>query len=514
MKKILALIFLSAGCFFVSTEGQAQSFRYSNDALRFSRYSPGGTARIVGIGGAQVALGGDLSSAYSNPAGLGFYNRSELSITPLFHNSANDAYYLAPGATQQNSASGMYDYQSRLGIGNIGAAFNWSKKGEDRSGLVSNTFAVTYQRTNNFHNRITYEGNNPTNTFVDIFDLGTIQPLNELENPVGLTQLAYDAYLIDIYSGENEDGSLYYYYDTEQPLPDTDYPIMQREAIETSGSQGQVNLAYGANIADKIYIGAGVGVTSLEYRYITRYEEVVPDRLYQDFPDEAPNNRFIFDTDRITSGSGINATLGVIARPIAAISVGLSYQTPTLYEISEDEQLNLTTFFRDSQDREQGQLINTWDYRLRTPGRLTAGAAFFLEKWGFLTADIEYVDYSNARLTDDFGALGQDNDAIRQDYQAVVNYRLGAELRYNILRFRAGYAHMANPYNFNLMADGSTNTLSVGAGVRVQRFFVDFAVNQMRRDTTYEPYQLADPTPRVNIENRLTAAMLTLGYNF
>ncbi|WP_224995199.1 OmpP1/FadL family transporter [Cesiribacter sp. SM1] len=514
MKKILALIFFSAGCFFVSTEGQAQSYRYSNDALRFSRYSPGGTARIVGIGGAQVALGGDISSAYSNPAGLGFYNRSELSISPIFNNSVNDAYYLPPGGTQQSNTPSTYDYRSRLGIGSIGAAFNWNKKGEDRNGVVSNTFAITYQQTNNFHDRITFEGNNPTNTFVDIFDLGTIQSLDVLENPVGLTRLAYDAYLIDIYEGENEDGSLYHYYDTEQPLPDADYPIMQREAIETSGSQGQVNLAYGANIADKIYVGGGIGITSLEYRFVSRYQEVVPEQLYQDFPDEAPNNRFVFETDRLTTGSGINATLGIIARPISAISIGLSYQTPTHYEISEDEQLNLTTYFRDTQSSEQGQMLNTWDYRLKTPGRLTAGAAFFVEKWGFLTADIEYVNYSNARLTDDYGVMGPDNDAIRQDYQSVINYRLGAELRYNILRLRAGFAHMANPYNFNLMTDASTNTFSVGAGVRVQRFFADLALSQQRRDSSYQPYELEDAAPVVNIENRLTSAMLTLGYNF
>jgi hypothetical protein len=42
------------------------------DALRYSWYTPGGTARQQAVGGAMASLGGDLSAAYVNPAGLGF----------------------------------------------------------------------------------------------------------------------------------------------------------------------------------------------------------------------------------------------------------------------------------------------------------------------------------------------------------------------------------------------------------------------------------------------------------
>ena len=58
------------------------AFGFYNEALRFSQRSFGGTARIIGLGGAQVSLGGDISSALSNPAGLGFYNKSEVVFSP------------------------------------------------------------------------------------------------------------------------------------------------------------------------------------------------------------------------------------------------------------------------------------------------------------------------------------------------------------------------------------------------------------------------------------------------
>src|SRR5690349_20056358 len=54
---------------------------YVESALLFSRTKPYGSARIQALGGSQVALGGDYSSSISNPAGLGMYNRSEVTLS-------------------------------------------------------------------------------------------------------------------------------------------------------------------------------------------------------------------------------------------------------------------------------------------------------------------------------------------------------------------------------------------------------------------------------------------------
>ena len=67
---------------------------YHEQALLFSQNNYTGTARIQGLGGAQVSLGGDLSSALSNPAGLGFYNRSEFNLTSSYNNFNTSTEYL------------------------------------------------------------------------------------------------------------------------------------------------------------------------------------------------------------------------------------------------------------------------------------------------------------------------------------------------------------------------------------------------------------------------------------
>ena len=74
-RKIFLVI---AGMFFTGSI----SAQYAEDALRFSRTFPGGTARIMGMAGAQNALGADISSLVGNPAGLGFYRSSDFSISP------------------------------------------------------------------------------------------------------------------------------------------------------------------------------------------------------------------------------------------------------------------------------------------------------------------------------------------------------------------------------------------------------------------------------------------------
>ena len=83
---------LGAISVFGSNPSKAQNY-FIEQALLFSRQNSGGSARIQGMGGAQVALGGDFSSALSNPAGLGMYNRNEFSITPaVSFNNARGNY--------------------------------------------------------------------------------------------------------------------------------------------------------------------------------------------------------------------------------------------------------------------------------------------------------------------------------------------------------------------------------------------------------------------------------------
>ena len=121
MKTYFSLI-LSAGIVLTSVFSYAQyipgACSYHEQALMFSKYDYTGSARIQGIGNTQISLGGDISSALSNPAGLGFYNRSEFSITPSFNSFSANSTFLS----NQTSVS-----TDRLTLNNLGAVFNKTK---------------------------------------------------------------------------------------------------------------------------------------------------------------------------------------------------------------------------------------------------------------------------------------------------------------------------------------------------------------------------------------------------
>ena len=54
------------------------------DALRYSWLTQTGTARNQAIGGAGASLGGEFSSLFINPAGLGFYKTNDFVLTPSY----------------------------------------------------------------------------------------------------------------------------------------------------------------------------------------------------------------------------------------------------------------------------------------------------------------------------------------------------------------------------------------------------------------------------------------------
>src|SRR5258705_6659478 len=82
--------------FFVATKIYAQE---PADALRYSWLTQGGTARNQAIGGAGGSLGGEFSTMFVNPAGIGFYKTNEFVFTPNFAMQKTKSKYLGTSAS-------------------------------------------------------------------------------------------------------------------------------------------------------------------------------------------------------------------------------------------------------------------------------------------------------------------------------------------------------------------------------------------------------------------------------
>ena len=455
----------------------------------------------------QTALGGDYSSAYSNPAGLGMFNRSEITLTPAFSGYNTSASYL--GETDEASTS-------RFNIPGISGVFHLPIQ---NSGFISGSFGISLTRANDFNQSTNFHGRNGETSIIDSYvdnafgatDSQFAKGAYNYNTPTGL---AYYSYLIGPVSIiDPNDSSLPddVYFTDVKGVPD------QQESFRTKGATNQWNFAYGANYKDKIFMGLAVGVVSLKFKNDRTYaESFADDELFNDL-----QLKELLDI----RGNGINATLGLIARPLDFLQVGASFSTPTYFEITETYDANLKSSWKEGLvyydgsplgefDEKTDQVIS--DYTLTTPLKFSTGLAY-ISKFGLITADIDFVNPSKAKYSSNVTGVTFDNenDGIRSTYTSAINYRIGGEYRYKIYRIRAGYGMQGNTYNSELNLDNSIKTFTGGVGIRIEKFYADFAFIQSSGTAYYQPYSFFDgPGPIADLDRKTTTGMITFGFTF
>ncbi|UYZ62113.1 OmpP1/FadL family transporter [Hymenobacter weizhouensis] len=496
--------YLAAALLGPASYGFAQN---QDDALRFSRTQFGGPARTLGIGGATSALGADLGGVLTNPAGLGLFQRSEFSISPGLRNSSTDA--TAFGSTGTDSRGSLL-------LNNVGVAFSKRRADDDNfSPWRGGTFSVSLTRINDFNQNLRYSAQ------VDTTQGNIFQRLKYDQNTT-LDALAYEALLT-----ERDNIGTY--------IPPRDFgrtnQLTQGETIQNRGGQTQFDFGYGASYRDKLYLGGAIGIVSTRYNSVSTLTAVDP---------APPSNQrgtafgsLNLREELDVRGTGINARIGVIYRPLDVVRVGISVQTPTYSQLTETFSSSLDVTY-DSPITVDGRTYTSGQasvdpqeraYTLTSPFRATGGAAVVLGKNGFLSADAEYVNYGQARLGNDDTNnannapidFGPANDAVRRLYGSAVNLRVGGEFRYDIFRLRAGFAHYGDPYENNSRFDRSQNFYTAGAGLRQNSFFLDVAGMYTRVRQFYTPYVIpAEPpqTPVVDVNDTRINVTVTAGLVF
>ena len=443
---------------------------------------------MQGMGGVSSSIGGDVSSMLRNPAGLGFFNRSEVTFSPSlnFHNSETK---FAGGSDR--------DFKTNLNLGTLGFVLNNSKRNPEGS-WKGGSFGIGITRINDFHLKGSINNFESDYSFIN----SAVDYLND-DGPIGLADLALETTLVYYY--EDED-----FYDQDVLPIDDDTPInipvsnRQSERIETSGAAYQTSLGYGGNFGDKFYVGASIGFTSLNYIIERRYSEVP-------LSSDSFLNEFTLVDDRRIEGSGINLSLGAIYRPFSQLTIGLAYASPTYYTLEENINSDLTAYFRD-EEPSYSNLPRAYNFDLKTPSVFNTGVTYLFGKNGLITADIEYIDYSNNQYSTDNGDLEGENDFIASNFNDVLNYKIGGEYRLNIFRVRAGYAYFGDPSEELDEVDKSRQSFTIGAGIRLPNYFIDLAVvNTMYETNFISLYEGGYPTA---FDNNSTRAMVTVGFNF
>lgn len=557
MKSLRIVLWLSA----LPLAGWAQDNSYEALARTFSQTNPVGSARFQALGGTHAALGADVTTLSGNPAGLGFYTRSEVSLSPSLSLTNNASTYIG---TRTNASGTRFD------VANFGIVLAGGNRSPIASQRWRGSLGISYNRQNNLTNTIRFGGRNNRSSQADAFaETATNEFLDsQQDNPGNPSQwvtprdfrndLAANRNLFDFPT------SMYYYGLLIEPGSVNGSPYTGSEAgnetdqsftFRSTGGVSQLNFAYGASFADKLYLGLTIGRATMNYTTRKTMQEAFIPTVANPVAIEG----FTYDNDLTTKGNGWNASFGAILRPADFIRIGASITTPTWFTITESVsqslQTNLVRLYEVSGATnpefdanligelrgagfdivQQGGIdyirsvprlsVLPFDatYQLRTPFKANGGVALFFGKSGFLSGDVEYVAYQSMNFsTNDPNADGglRDgfyNGVVDRMYRNVVNVKLGGEYRLGAISLRAGAGYYGDPYQATFDDLNRTRvTLSGGAGYRTDRFYVDFAAVHSRTQSAFSPYLLADTRDyfSAKINQNATNLVLTMGVFF
>lgn len=481
------------------------SSAYSQGITEAVRYSSGfnsPTARVLGVGGAFGAMGGDISSLNINPAGIGDYNKGEFVFGTSINNVSSDAFIVGLESDNQKKNS------SRFLVDNLGFVF--AKRPNSSSWLTSN-FAIGYLKTASFNEDFYYEGINQTSILSQFQEQAFDGNFSEFGN-----QLAVETGAIYEINGDN-----YYHTDIEG----RNLPIFKSQNVERRGSSGELAFGWAGNYRNNVNFGLSLGIPILSFEETKIYEE------NNDAIDIA--NQFEFsDLSYIekleTSGVGFNIKLGAVVKAGSNLRFGVAFHSPTWYSLNDDYYATFDYSYYDS-----GNLINDdpakspdghFKYSLSTPWKAIGSVGYlfnFGSLKGFANVDFEYLDYRNNHIgyiddsenPDDLYNELLVNNQIDDQLDKVLNVRMGTELVIaDFYRARLGYEILPSPF----YDDVNNSAFSAGLGYRGDGFYIDLGLRFGSKSSGYLPYTFknSDDDLLVNVDQNQTKGNLTVGFKF
>lgn len=532
---------------FTAIYGYAQS---AYDALLFSENNYEGTARTVAMGNAFTALGGDLGAVGINPAGSAVAGYSQFTLTPALTFAASTTEGISPysdGSLPYFDRK-MKNTTTHFSMPNFGISINYDT--HRTSGLKNLTFGFIVNKTADYSEDLYANGINSSTSFMGA--------------------LAYDASTTGITGAELDSEDIYYRYDhwshivgyqsgmistfggyddqfvgASEVIYDNGSvavggPLNQTYGRSTQGSKYDYLFNIGANISDFIYIGANLGLVSIDYSQSWYFKESAVDP--SDFEIEYSNgdvvsfNEMIYRNMFTLSGSGVYGKLGIIVTPGAGFRFGAAVQTPTLTNISQEFSESGATSFSDGTFEAESP-YRSYTYKIVSPFRANFGAAYAFGKLGVVSVDYELCDYNQMRLKEndynDMGDFDSSNEDIREWFGMSHMLRAGLEVKpFSSLAIRAGYGLTTSPDIYyddygNRLPVNKTHNASLGVGYSSKgSFYADFALRRtFLPDEEIMPYPdyVFDQNgnidenayaPLIRNQRSLWKAMITLGWRF
>ncbi len=517
MKKYLLLLLL-----YPFAKGYAQ---VPEDAVRYSWYPQNGTARNMAIGGAMGSLGGEITSTFVNPAGLGFYKTREIVITPGIALGKAKADYR--GTTTSEKKNGF-------SLGPTGIVIGSPIRYQPRN---SSAFSIAVMQTANFNSTVRYKGLNNFSSFSEQFaeefaksNLSINQVLNSMSPMPYTAALGLQTFLIDTVRV----GGTLQVRGAPETILDAGQALQQEMLRTSTGGMYELALAGAFNQEDKWYFGGTLGIPIVYYKSNMQFTEV----------DTSANNlngfrSFDYRDNFQSTGVGFNVKLGAIYKPQEYIRLGLAIHSPSVIFMKDERTASLTTNLESPSGQAESFLESSNTFTNNQPGQaeylqntpwkaIISGSYVFREvenverQKGFITADIEYVNHKGSRFNSDAESPTQEdkdyykalNEVVKDQYKGAFNFRLGGEVKFNTIMARLGAAYYSDPYN-DAAFKANRMLLSGGLGYRHRGVFIDLTyVHNITKDASF-PYRLEDrPNTYASTKQTVGNIVATVGWKF
>lgn len=496
MKKKLLL-------FVVALSTTLLSAQNITDGLRYSLEDSNGTARYQGMSGAFGALGGDFSAMRINPAGSAVFLNSAASVSFSINDIENSTTF---NSSQQKRIDTDVD------LNQLGGVFVIDIKKEG-SAFNKITIGLNYDVSRNFSNQITARGSSSSsiaNFFaaqaegipLELLQLQNGETIGSLYRYLGQTEgtaaqnalLGYQAFIIDPTDPDNINNTNYL---SNVAVGE----VNQRYTKLSEGANSKFTVNVGTQIEENYYVGINLNSHSIDYRESTYSFE-------SNSLAGSSVTSIGFENNLAVYGNGFSAQIGGIAK-FNNLRIGLSLDTPTWYDISEETSQALET------TRIEGdQILNTFvnpqsinvfsDYYLRTPGKITGSAAYIFGKTGLISVDYSYKDYSNVSFDSQFNddIFDFQNTLIENTLKGASTLKIGGEYRVNNFSFRAGGRYEESPYQDETTV-GDLSGFSLGLGYNFGRYNFDVSYARAQRDSVDSAIGFTDNFTNEQIFNNI-----------
>ncbi len=518
----------------VGTMPMAAQETYEN--LKIAQEDLNGTARYVGMGGAMEALGADISTISTNPAGIGLFRKSNINVSFGLVSQADAKEAVGGNKTNASFDQAGFVYAARTGKTSfLNLAFNFHKS---RNFDMILSAAGPLDKAS--QSKLTYAKDR----------LGLCYPMKkEGEEMVPDYNNPYAScnQLDDIYSSELNFFQNAYF-------NGSDYQFDRAH----KGYIGEYDFNISGNINNRVYLGLTVGLHDVHYKGNSEYRETITEMVRKGEHVALNEPLFVSDSREIT-GTGFDVKLGIIFRPVetSPFRIGLSVATPTFYDL----RTNNTTTISDGSTTFRTGDYGGYKFKLYTPWKFGLSLGHTIGTQIALGASYEYADYSamdtrniTGRYYDSWTGTYSDNsasDKVMNDHaenwlKGVHTLKVGAEFKPDKdIALRVGYNYVSPTFKEGSYKDGSLNSngsfyasatdftnwdathrLTVGGGYSIDHFNISLAYQYSTTKGTFYPFMSYEEDKRTgdpqynnivdgaSVKNNRHQVLLTLGYTF